>query len=361
MSRHSRPDPVNILMVDDHPANLLALEATLEPLGETLVQARSGEQALREIEKHDFALVLLDVRMAGLDGFETAAAMRKHERARETPIIFLSAVHTETHYARQGLSLGAVDYIYKPFDPDLLRDKVRSFVALHRERLARQSAESALAMKDLVLGMLGHDLRSPVTAICASAEHLLQDETREDRRVALRRINSSAHRMDRMVRSLVDYARTYFGGGLPMARMPARMDELCRRVADEVETSHPGHAIDVSVTGEVAGDWDADRVVQAIGNLVINAVEHAKGAVRVEVAGGADEVRVIVANDGEIPDAERGQLFQPFKKGDAGGRGLGLGLFIVREIVTGHGGRVELSSSAGQTRFTTTWPRHARG
>src|ERR1043166_5277449 len=88
-------EPVNILMVDDHPANLLALEATLEPLNENLVQARSGRQALAEVEKHEFALILLDVRMADLDGFQTAQLMREHERAKETPIIFLTAIHTE--------------------------------------------------------------------------------------------------------------------------------------------------------------------------------------------------------------------------------------------------------------------------
>src|SRR4051812_33503356 len=169
--------------------------------------------------------------MADLDGFETAALIRQHERARETPIIFLSAIHTETHYARQGYSFGAVDYIYKPFDPDLLRDKVRSFVALYRERRARQTAESALHMKDLILGVLGHDLRSPVTAICASAEMLIRDEEHEDRRAALVRIAGSAHRMDRMVRSLVDYARTWFGGGIPIFSAPCEMDKICRRVA----------------------------------------------------------------------------------------------------------------------------------
>ena len=347
-------------MVDDHPANLLALEATLEPLGETLVAARSGRQALEEVDKRDFALVLLDVRMAGLDGFQTAELMRKHERARETPIIFLSAIHTETHYARQGLSLGAVDYIYKPFDPDLLRDKVRSFVALHRERAMRASAEKALAVKDFVLGMLGHDLRSPVTAICASADLLLQGEEAEDRRAALRRITSSAHRMDRMVRSLVDYARTYFGGGIPVIRAPEQMDEICRRVVDEVGASHPGHAIALGTSGDVAGSWDADRVAQAVGNLVINAVEHTPGAVRVEVAGAADAVTVTVTNDGAFPAALRGALFQPFRKGDPGGRGLGLGLFIVREIVAAHGGRIELDGGdEGCTRFQTTWPRGA--
>lgn len=362
MTRRSDDEPVKILMVDDHPANLLALEATLEPLGETLIQARSGRQALREIERHEFALVLLDVRMADLDGFETAALIRQHDRARETPIIFLSAIHTETHYARQGLSLGAVDYIYKPFDPDLLRDKVRSFVTLFRERRARVSAESALKMKDLILGVLGHDLRSPVTAICASAELLLKDETAPERRAALTRINSSARRMDRMVRALVDYARTYFGGRIPTLLAPARMDHLCRRLIDETESTHPSCAVALSVVGNVEGNWDADRIAQAIGNLIINAVEHASGAVRVDVAGGADEVTVTVCNDGTFPDGLRATLFEPFSKGDAGSRGLGLGLFIAREIAEAHGGRIELASAAGdpQTRFTTYWPRHPR-
>lgn len=347
-------------MVDDHPANLVALEATLEPLGETLIAARSGRQALAEIEKHEFALVLLDVRMADLDGFETAALIRQHDRARETPIIFLSAIHTDTHYARQGLSLGAVDYIYKPFDPDLLRDKVRSFVALYRERRARQSAETALKMKDLILGVLGHDLRSPVTAICASAEMLLKDEAAEERRAALVRISSSAHRMDRMVRALVDYARTYFGAGVPVFAAADKMDRICRRVIEEIEATHPDRSIAFTTVGNVEGSWDGDRVAQAMCNLIVNAVEHAKGDVRVEVAGGADEVVVSVSNEGRFPEAVRKTLFEPFHKGDAGGRGLGLGLFIVREVAEAHGGRVELHTTGDVTRFTTYWPRYPR-
>jgi signal transduction histidine kinase len=350
-------DRANILLVDDHPANLLALEATLEPLGENLVKARSGRQALVEIERAEFALVLLDVRMADLDGFQTAQLIRQHERARDTPIIFLTAIHTETHYARQGYSLGAVDYIYKPFDPDLMRDKVRAFVTLWRERRARQTAESALAMKDLILGVLGHDLRSPVTAICASAELLLRDETQPEKRAALMRINGSAHRMDRMVRSLVDYARTLFGTGIPIHRAPERMDRLVGRVLDELRASHKKE-VALTVTGDVAGEWDGDRVAQAITNLVVNALEHAAGDVRVEVAGGDHDVTVTVSNDGVFPERLRPSAFDPFKKGDAAGRGLGLGLFIVRTLVGVHGGRVELLPSDGvHTRFVTTWPR----
>lgn len=345
-------------MVDDHPANLVALEATLESLGEHLVAARSGHAALEEVDKQDFALILLDVRMAGLDGFQTAQLIREHDRAKHTPIIFLTAIHTETHYARQGYSLGAVDYIYKPFDPDLLRDKVRSFVSLYRERRARQTAESALHMKDLILGVLGHDLRSPVTAICASAELLLRDEAAPDRRAALQRINTSAHRMDRMVRSLVDYARTYFGGTMPLNRTRERMDRICQRVLDEVRTSHPDKPVRLTVAGDAAGSWDPDRVYQAIANLVLNAVEHATGEVVVDIASGVHEVSVTVSNPGAFPERLRDTLFVPFTKGDRGGRGLGLGLFIVREVVTAHGGRVELlRDDPEKTRFGTHWPR----
>jgi signal transduction histidine kinase len=339
----------------------MALEATLEPLGETLVAARSGRQALAEVERRDFALILLDVRMADLDGFETARLIRLHERARETPIIFVTAIHTETHYARQGYSLGAVDYIYKPYDPDLLRDKVRSFVALHRERRARQSAESALQMKDLILGVLGHDLRSPVTAICASADLLLRDEVAPERRAALKRISGSAHRIDRMVRALVDYARHYFGGAIPIYPAADRMDRICRRIVDEIEATHPSATIALQVVGSVEGSWDADRVAQAVTNLVVNAVEHSSGAVDIDVVGGAEAVMVTVTNEGSFPEVLRQTLFQPFRKGEAGGRGLGLGLFIVREIVVAHGGRVELvTSDPEKTRFLTWWPRTAR-
>jgi signal transduction histidine kinase len=348
-------------MVDDHPANLIALEATLEPLGANLVAARSGKEALAHVDEHDFALILLDVRMAGMDGFETAQLIRQHDRARETPIIFLTAIHTETHYARQGYSLGAVDYIYKPFDPDLLRDKVRSFVTLYRERRARQSAESALQMKDLILGVLGHDLRSPVTAICASAELLLRDETAEERRAALHRINASAHRMDRMVRSLVDYARTYFGGAMPLNAATERMDRICQRVIDEVRASHPERQVRLAVAGNLEGRWDPDRVAQAIANLVINAADHATGDVVVDVVGSAHEVSVTVTNPGAFPEQLRDSLFLPFTKGDRGSRGLGLGLFIVREVVTAHGGRIELlHDDPTSTRFATHWPRESQ-
>lgn len=132
-----------ILLVDDRPENLVALEAILEPLGHPLLQASSGEEALKHLLTQDVALILLDVRMPGMDGFETAARIKERDRTREVPILFLSAYNTDASQAIQGFNTGAVDYITKPFDPWLLRAKTRVFVELYQKtRILREQSEA---------------------------------------------------------------------------------------------------------------------------------------------------------------------------------------------------------------------------
>ena len=131
------PEQVSILLVDDQPENLLALEAVLEPLGQRLVRAASGEEALREVLHQDFALILLDVRMPGIDGLQTARYISGRERSRRTPIIFLTGQDGDVEQVIRGYEVGAVDYVVKPFDPHVLRSKVSVFVELHRERTER--------------------------------------------------------------------------------------------------------------------------------------------------------------------------------------------------------------------------------
>jgi PAS domain S-box-containing protein len=120
----------NVLLVDDRPQNLVALEAILEPLGQNLVRAGSGEQALRRLLEHEFAVILLDVQMPGMDGFETAATIKQRRRTRDVPIIFLTAISKEERHVFQGYEVGAVDYVFKPFDPVVLRSKVAVFIDL---------------------------------------------------------------------------------------------------------------------------------------------------------------------------------------------------------------------------------------
>ncbi|CAM3483431.1 PAS domain S-box protein [Corallococcus sp. ZKHCc1 1396] len=137
-----------ILMVDDHPANLLALEAILEPLGQELVKATSGEDALKQLLQRDFAVILMDVQMPGLDGFQTAALIKQRERTRTIPIIFLTALSRDAAHVFKGYAHGAVDYLLKPFDPEILRSKVSVFVDLFLKEQQLQRQATLLRQRD---------------------------------------------------------------------------------------------------------------------------------------------------------------------------------------------------------------------
>ena len=136
-------ETVKILLVDNEPGGLLALEAVLEPLGQKLITARSGQEALRQLLAHDFALILLDIQMPELDGFQTAALIRERERSRNTPIIFLTASYESDVQVSRGYAVGAVDYVFKPLQPEILRSKVSVFVELARttEVVRKQAAQ----------------------------------------------------------------------------------------------------------------------------------------------------------------------------------------------------------------------------
>ncbi|MEI2581499.1 response regulator, partial [Scytonema sp. PRP1] len=142
---------VNVLLVDDHPENLLALEAILESLDQNLVRATSGAEALRCLLNQDFAVILLDVQMPDMDGFETATLIRQRERSRHTPIIFLTAFSTSDNMVFKGYSIGAVDYLFKPINPEILKSKVAAFVDLFQKTLEvkRQAAQLAAMNKEL--------------------------------------------------------------------------------------------------------------------------------------------------------------------------------------------------------------------
>src|SRR5919109_3626921 len=140
----TRDRRARILLVDDEPDNLVALTAVLEPLDRELVQASSGEEALRLLLRHEFAVILLDVRMPGLDGFETAALIKSREKTRHIPIIFVTAVSKDTEHVFRGYSEGAVDYLLKPYDPAVLRSKVSVFVELYEQTAALEESEERL-------------------------------------------------------------------------------------------------------------------------------------------------------------------------------------------------------------------------
>jgi signal transduction histidine kinase len=193
----------------------------------------------------------------------------------------------------------------------------------------------------------------------------MQPELPERVREGLLRIDQAARRMIEMTATLLDFTQSRFRGGLPIAPSEMDLDSLCRGVIDELRIAHPGRDIRVTTDGDLRGEWDPARMAQVVSNLVGNAITHGDGSAPIEVQLRADEAEVAVAvkNRGEpIPEELAGRIFEPFQQGDRDGTrgGLGLGLFIVQQIVSAHGGTVSVRSSHDDTCFTVCLKREQR-
>jgi len=231
-------------------------------------------------------------------------------------------------------------------------------LTLERERIER--------FREVFIGMLGHDLRNPLNAILMGTQALMisPDVPEQPKRTA-ERMQRSVHRMGRMVDQLLDYTRARSGGGIPVAAMPADLFAICKESIQELEEAHPGRRFDLRVSGDGNGDWDVDRMGQVFSNLLGNAVTYGtpEDAIRVTLGSDAIVVRGEICNYGApIAATVLPHIFDPFRQGHhakiASARGLGLGLFITREIIRAHGGTITVSSSADDgTSFRFEIPR----
>jgi two-component system sensor histidine kinase/response regulator len=357
-----------ILVVDDHRSNLLALEAVLAPLGYRIVTASSGAEALKALLAHDYVLILMDVHMPDLDGYQTVALIRQRERSRDIPVIFLTAVYDQPEHTYRGYALGAVDYLAKPFDPQVLRGKVRALVLLYTrgERAERERAQQAERMKDLFLGTVGHDLRNPLNAIVLGAQLTMRDADCGVPAHAVRatKIERAARRMEQMIEDILDLTRGQFAGGIPVSPVPTNLGEVCRAVVDECRLAQPEREVRLDTSGDLRGQWDPHRLGRVVSNLVGNAIEHGRDeVVRVSATDQGARVVLEVHNGGApIDPGVLPTLFEPFQRGDGYRKGLGLGLYIVREIVKAHGGAVDATSRPDVgTTFTVTLPKTFAG
>jgi signal transduction histidine kinase len=369
----ARDEPVRILLVDDNAANLLALQAVLEPLGQELVVARSGMEALELLGHQEFALVLMDVHMPVLDGYQTVEAIRERDELRHLPVVFVTAIFKDEDSAARGYSLGAVDFITKPYVPEVIRAKVSTFVMLtqhqreraaHERRLAEEQAARAAAelaarsMEDFI-AILGHDLRNPLNAIMMMAEqHGARHDAAGECAQFGERIARSARRMNRLIGDLVDFAKSRHGG-IALDYQDVDMCEVARVPLDELQLIHPRQRVELRTSGDVRGEWDPERVNQVLANLLDNAFKYGGGSIEVTLEDRGDRIAMEVHNDGTpIPADRLEHVFEPFERGRPGPQGLGLGLYIVDQIVKAHGGTIRVSSTwAAGTTFAIEWPR----
>jgi signal transduction histidine kinase len=367
----STTPPHAILVVDDAPANLVAYRAVLEPLGRAIVTVASGGEAVQLLQHRQFSLLLIDVHMPGLDGFATVELLR-HQQHKLTPVIFITG-ETDDLAMRRAYEFGAVDYLVKPVPPEILRGKVRNLLVLYDQgiELEKRSAllmeqhqrlleaDAAMRRKDTNIGILAHDLRNPLAAIATSADLLARfHSSPEQTRRTVDRIHRSARRMTALIRDILDYTRGQLGGGIPLKREPTDLAAISRMVVDEIRAGYPVARIEVETAGKLTGHWDPARIEQALSNLIANAVQHGGPDVRLVASGEQDDVVVTVHNGGQpIPREQLATVFDAFKHVNGAQSGLGLGLFIVREIVHAHEGTVAVTSSAEGTIFSLRLPR----
>ena len=395
------PQRVKILLVDDQPENLLSAEAVLDSLGQEIVRANSGREALRHLLTDDFAVILLDVMMPEMDGFETAALIRQRERSRATPIIFLTALGRSEEHVFRGYDVGAVDYLTKPIVPEILRSKVAVFVELARKSALIEAHADLLQKKNVELEQVisqlrraedeitllnrhlqsrveeliavnreldsfsytvSHDLRAPLIRIDGFSRALLEnygDKVDEHGKIYLERVRSASQRMCQLVDDLLNFSRV---GRMDMH--PERVDfcEIARSVATEIQTRDPERQAAFVIPDHVMATGDGALLRIVLVNLLENAWKFTR---RREDAG---ILFGITQHDGEltyfVKDNGAGfdpalahKLFRPFERLHSASEfeGTGIGLATVERIIKRHGGRIwaEGSVNNGATFYFT--------
>jgi signal transduction histidine kinase len=385
----------DILVVDDNQSNLVAIEVALANLASRLVKASSGEEALRYLLHEDFAVILLDVQMPSMDGFETARLIRARQRTRHVPIIFVTGFDQQDEDVLEGYGLGAVDFLFKPIVPEVLRAKVGVFVELKRrsdeiarqaellrqhERLElqrrleeeRQRWESDLLRrqmeeqrrlaaevarvneqlkqadrrKDEFIAMLAHELRNPLAPIVIGIE-LMESYGLED--ALLKRTHETMKRqveqLTRLVDDLLDISRIT-SGKIELRKESVSLSAIVEQAVDVARPALEAqrHRFSIEMPDQpIRLVADTVRLVQVVANLLNNAVRYteAGGEIRLACTRRGGEVLIRVSDNGRGIEPELlERIFDMFVQKREGGPGLGLGLTLVRRLVEMHGGTV---------------------
>ncbi len=375
-----------LLIVDDLPENLLALEALIKREDRTVYKALSADEALSLLLQHEFAIAILDVQMPGMNGFELAELMRGTDKTKNIPIVFVSAAGREMNYAFKGYESGAVDFLHKPLDIHAVKSKVNVFVDLYRQRKAvRQQVEAleksrreqevllaqlqvtqgelehAVRMRDDFMSIVSHEVRTPLNGLILETQlrkmHLARDNAAA---FTMDKMQAMVERDERQIQSLIRlmedmlYVSRFRTGKLSIR--PNEFD-LSRLVTTLVHTfasqiSAAQSSINLRAEQPVVGQWDEFRIEQVVSNLLTNALRYgAKSPIDVSVYAEGKRAVVEVRDQGiGISEENQQRIFLQFERVTAkhAVAGLGLGLFISEQIVAAHHGEITVHSALGE-------------
>lgn len=375
-----------LLIVDDLPENLLALEAVIKREDRMVYKALSADEALSLLLQHEFAMAILDVQMPGMNGFELAELMRGTEKTRNIPIVFVSAAGRELNYAFKGYESGAVDFLHKPLDIHAVKSKVNVFVDLYRQSKAMKQQvealeqsrreqeallqqlqstqlelEQAVRMRDDFMSIVAHEVRTPLNGLILETQLRKMHLARENAAAfTLDKMHAMVDRDERQIKSLIrliedmlDVSRIRTG---KLSIRPSRFDlsalvrGLLQNFAPQIDAAESSVSLDADEP--IEGNWDEFRIEQVISNLLTNALRYgAKSPIAVKVYSENGQARVEVQDQGiGIGEENQKRIFQQFERVTAkhAVAGLGLGLFISEQIVTAHGGTITVESRIGE-------------
>ncbi len=378
-------EPVYFLLVDDLKENLIALEALLKREGLVMLKAQSGPEALELLLRYEVALALLDVQMPGMDGFELAELMRSTSKTRHIPIIFLTAGVMDAQRRFLGYEKGAVDFIHKPIEPDILKSKADVFFDLGAQRrlLARQrdenrrllaemqqyaaALEEADHRKDEFLATLAHELRNPLAPVRNGLQvlrmHPSEDVAEETRQMMDRQLTH----MVRLIDDLLDVSRVS-QGKIDLRKEPILLQTAVQNALEATHTAieEAQHHLTVRLPEDpVWVEADLTRLAQIIGNLLGNAAKYTPSGGKIVLSAEAqpNQVNLRVEDNGSgIPAPMLPKIFDLFTQVEnnleRSQGGLGIGLALVRQLVEMHGGDIRAESTGADqgSTFTLTLP-----